>query len=74
MEFGLKGKIAIVTGGSSGIGKTIASCFASEGAKVAICARELRRLEGTAKEIEGLNGIKPLSISVDVRSYSAQVN
>src|SRR6476620_3847957 len=39
MDLGLKGKKAVVTGGSKGIGRAIADTFASEGADVALCAR-----------------------------------
>ena len=51
MDLKLKGKTALVTGGSEGIGKGIARLLAKEGVDVAICARRKEPLEATAKEI-----------------------
>ena len=56
MELGLQGKIAIVTGGTEGIGKASAIEFAREGAKVAICARSAEGVEKTVAEIKRAGG------------------
>ena len=47
----LTGKVALVTGGSRGIGRAIALAFAREGAKIFICARREQELKATADEI-----------------------
>ena len=52
MDFGLKGKAAVVTGASEGIGKAIALELAKEGARVAISARRETLLRETAEEIQ----------------------
>jgi 3-oxoacyl-[acyl-carrier protein] reductase len=51
MELGLKGKVAVITGATDGIGKATAFILAQEGAKVAICSR---RAEAVAKVVEEL--------------------
>ena len=51
MELGIKGKMCIVTGGSRGIGLEVAQVLASEGADVALLARDGARLEAAASEI-----------------------
>jgi 3-oxoacyl-[acyl-carrier protein] reductase len=45
MDLGLEGKIAMVTGGSHGLGYQIASCLAREGCYISICARDKRRVD-----------------------------
>src|SRR5215510_5017013 len=64
MELGLKGKVAVVTGGTQGIGRATALRFAQEGANVAICARNADRLEQTATELRK-HGVEVLSMSAD---------
>ena len=61
----LKGKSALVTGGSRGIGRDIALRLAAEGANVAVCARNEEAASATAAEI-GRAGVGSLSRGVDV--------
>jgi NAD(P)-dependent dehydrogenase (short-subunit alcohol dehydrogenase family) len=61
MQLGLAGKIALITGGSVGIGKVTALALAQEGAQVAICARGIEALQETAREIHA-TGNKVLPI------------
>jgi len=56
MELGLKGKVAVVTGGTDGIGKATALQLAREGAKVAICARRAELVTKTIDEIKRAGG------------------
>ncbi|MBC7781639.1 MAG: SDR family oxidoreductase [Proteobacteria bacterium] len=65
MELGLKDRVAIVTGGSEGIGRATAIRLALEGAKVAICARRQGPLDEVAQTIRA-NGGDVLAESVDV--------
>ena len=59
----MQGKVALITGASSGIGRATAIKFASEGAKVAIVARREDKLNEVAKEIEAKGGeIKVIAI------------
>src|SRR5215470_2390512 len=68
MDLGLKGKRALVTGGSLGIGKAIALELAREGVDVAIVARTKDRLEAAARELEGQTGRKVIPLVADVTS------
>ena len=66
MELGLEGKIALVTGGSDGIGKAAATTLAAEGAKVTICARRADVLEEAAADIRASTGGEVPAIPADV--------
>ncbi len=55
-NFSLKGKVALVTGGSRGIGQGIAFALAKAGAKVIVTSRKLQDLESTAAEIKASGG------------------
>jgi NAD(P)-dependent dehydrogenase (short-subunit alcohol dehydrogenase family) len=66
LDLGLQGKIAIVTGGSDGLGRAAAGRLAAEGAKVAICARRKDHLEAAAEEIRRAAGGDVLAQVADV--------
>jgi 3-oxoacyl-[acyl-carrier protein] reductase len=65
MELGLRGKIAIVTGGSRGIGQATVLDFAREGCKVAFSARGVDMLQATAQEVAAL-GAEALPVQADM--------
>ena len=71
MDLGIKGKVAIITGGSEGIGYAAAWEMANEGANVVICARTLGPLEDAAKRIKTETGNSVTAISCDVTIPSA---
>ncbi|MFC1510436.1 SDR family NAD(P)-dependent oxidoreductase [Candidatus Omnitrophota bacterium] len=56
MDYGLKEKRALVTGGTHGIGRAIGLCLAQEGAKVAVFSRSCERVEAMKQELEALGG------------------
>ena len=73
MDLGLQGRVALVTGGSKGIGQASALGLAREGADVAICARGQELLERVAAEMAQQTGRQVLPIVADMnREEEAQ--
>jgi 3-oxoacyl-[acyl-carrier protein] reductase len=66
MELGLKDRVAIVTGASKGLGKSIALELAREGCKVVLCARGADDLKETTREVRELG--EALAVTADVTS------
>ncbi|HEY75961.1 MAG TPA: SDR family oxidoreductase [Thermoflexia bacterium] len=66
MDLGLKGKVALVTAASRGLGRAVALQLAEEEASVAICARKEGPLQATAEEIREATGAEVLAIPADV--------
>ena len=65
--FNLKGRVAVITGASSGLGMQMSKAFAEAGANLVILARRVDRLEALKKELE-VNGTRVLAIKCDVTS------
>jgi len=65
MDLGLRGKFALVTGGSHGIGLATARHLAAEGCNVAVCSRSQERLDAATKELKAF-GVRTLAVAADV--------
>ena len=65
----LKGKTILITGGGTGLGRSMGKYFLELGANLAIASRKLGVLEKTASELMAETGGKVLAIACDVRKY-----
>ena len=74
MDLQLKGKTALITGGSEGIGRAIAMALANEGVDIAICARRKEPLEAAAVEISKATGRKVVPITADLTKDADAAN
>jgi 3-oxoacyl-[acyl-carrier protein] reductase len=70
MDLGLKGKRAVVTGGSKGIGRAVAEAFAAEGADVSICARTKEAVDQTVAALKA-KGVRAYGRTLDVADQPA---
>jgi NAD(P)-dependent dehydrogenase (short-subunit alcohol dehydrogenase family) len=69
----LDGRVCVITGANQGIGKAIAEVFAAEGAKLALCARNMEKLGKVEKELTQRGG-DVLAVSTDVSNDAAVEN
>jgi NAD(P)-dependent dehydrogenase (short-subunit alcohol dehydrogenase family) len=70
MDLGLRGKKAIVTGGTKGIGRSIVELLAHEGVDIGLCARSADEVEETVRQLK-VRGINAVGDSVNVRNGEA---
>ncbi len=71
MDLGLKGRVALITGASKGVGKAIARGLAEEGVHLALLARTATVLEAAAEEIRAATGVTVLALPTDIRDVAA---
>src|SRR5579872_5625435 len=72
MDFGIRGKRAIVCAASKGLGKGCAMALAREGVELVITARTAADLERTAKEIRDATGVKVTAVPGDITTEAGR--
>jgi 3-oxoacyl-[acyl-carrier protein] reductase len=72
MDFGIKGRRALVTGGSRGMGRACAAALAAEGAEVFIVARTASTLESAAAEISAATGARVVPVVGDITTAAGR--
>lgn len=70
MDLGLKGKVAVITGSSVGIGLAVADGLAAEGVNVVLAARQPERLAAAAADIAARHGVEALAVACDVATVA----
>ena len=70
----LTGKVAVITGGSRGIGRCAAALFAREGAAIALCGRTEKTLKAAADELKAAHGVKVLCQCADIMDDASVKN
>ena len=73
MDLGLKGRRALVMGGSKGLGRSVADALAAEGVAIAVSGREQASLDKVAAELKALGASKAVGIPADV-AYGEQMD
>ena len=68
--FDFTGKVAVITGGSRGLGRQMALAYAARGADLVIASRKLENCEGVVSEIEAM-GRQGLALSIDATQWDA---
>ena len=66
MDLHLQGKVAVITGGSIGIGLAVAKALAAEGVHLVLAARQAERLEAEARDIASAHGVKTVPVACDI--------
>lgn len=74
MDLGLKDRVAIVTGGSRGIGHACAVSLAAEGAKIVLVSRDPERLERSRKSLADFSGVTVAAVPTELRDDAAVRN
>jgi len=71
LDLGLKGKVAVITGGGVGIGKETARKLLLAGAKVVIAARTVSKLEAAAEQLRAETGGEVIAVPTDTTSWES---